>query len=71
MAKSQVLPNTDTKSSAPNQRPSQDEIAIRAHEKYLERGAIEGHDFDDWLQAELELTLRGINGGSTKITSSR
>ena len=38
--------------------PSEQEIAIRAHELYLGRGAEEGHELDDWLQAERELKAR-------------
>jgi DUF2934 family protein len=32
-----------------------DEIAKRAFELYCERGRHDGHDVDDWLQAEREL----------------
>jgi Protein of unknown function (DUF2934) len=38
--------------------PSEQEIAIRAHELFLERVAVEGHDLEDWLQAERELKAR-------------
>lgn len=34
---------------------SHDEIARRAYEVYLARGAAPGRDLDDWLQAEREL----------------
>jgi hypothetical protein len=27
-------------------------IAVRAYELYRERGCHDGHDFDDWLEAE-------------------
>lgn len=30
----------------------QGEIAKIAYDLYLQRGMIEGYDFDDWLQAE-------------------
>ncbi|HWK08888.1 MAG TPA: DUF2934 domain-containing protein [Vicinamibacterales bacterium] len=36
-------------------RPSHPEVAARAYELYLERGATDGHDTEDWLQAESEL----------------
>jgi DUF2934 family protein len=36
-----------------NLKPEQ--IAARAYQLYLERGRTDGHDFDDWLQAEYEL----------------
>jgi hypothetical protein len=32
-----------------------EQIAARAYQLYLERGRTDGHDFDDWLQAEYEL----------------
>jgi Protein of unknown function (DUF2934) len=38
--------------------PSEQEIAIRAHALFLESGAVEGHDLEDWLQAERELKAR-------------
>jgi hypothetical protein len=36
--------------------PTVEEIAIRSYELYLERGRIDGHDVEDWLQAESELS---------------
>ena len=38
--------------------PSYDEIAMRAYEIYLTRGASPGRDLDDWLEAERELQVR-------------
>lgn len=35
--------------------PSADEIAARAYERYQSRGGEDGHDIDDWLEAEREL----------------
>ncbi|MBM3861001.1 MAG: DUF2934 domain-containing protein [Verrucomicrobia bacterium] len=35
--------------------PSHEQIAARAYQIYLERGCQNGHDMDDWLQAEYEL----------------
>jgi hypothetical protein len=35
--------------------PTHDEIAQRAHDRYLGRGASDGADVDDWLEAEREL----------------
>jgi hypothetical protein len=40
-------------------KPSQDEIRLRAYQRYLERGGGHGMAFDDWLAAERELKLRG------------
>jgi hypothetical protein len=36
-------------------QPSEQEIAQRAHELFLQRGSISGHELEDWLQAEKEL----------------
>jgi hypothetical protein len=38
-----------------NNKPSHEEIRLRAYEIYLERGWLPGHELDDWLQAEGEL----------------
>ncbi len=36
-------------------RPSEEQVRVRAYQIYLERGGQHGHDADDWLQAEYEL----------------
>jgi DUF2934 family protein len=41
----------------PEQFPTQEQIAKRAHQFYLERGGSHGKDKEDWLQAELQLTM--------------
>ncbi|NJN70409.1 MAG: DUF2934 domain-containing protein [Nitrospira sp.] len=33
----------------------QQRIAMRAYERYQERGYSDGHDLDDWLEAERDL----------------
>jgi hypothetical protein len=38
---------------------SEQEIATRAYELYQARGANDGSDLDDWLQAERELNRGG------------
>jgi hypothetical protein len=35
--------------------PSEQDIAVRAHELFLKRGAVRGHELEDWLEAEREL----------------
>jgi len=37
-------------------RPSIDGVAARAYLHYLERGGVDGHDLDDWLLAEREIS---------------
>jgi hypothetical protein len=34
----------------------QEQIRRRAHELYEQRGRDDGHELDDWLQAESEMT---------------
>ena len=40
---------------------SEQEIRGRAYEIYLERGAQPGHELEDWLRAERELTASRSN----------
>jgi len=35
-----------------------EQVRMRAYELFEQRGREEGHDFDDWLQAEAEITQR-------------
>jgi DUF2934 family protein len=41
--------------SAAETGPTEEEIRTRAYQRYLERGAGHGLDFEDWLEAEREL----------------
>jgi hypothetical protein len=38
--------------SAPAPRPSEDEIRDYANHLYVQHGSLNGHDRDDWLEAE-------------------
>jgi Protein of unknown function (DUF2934) len=53
-------PTTPTVVKAENQAEPTPEILeqirARAHELFEQRGREEGHDLDDWLQAEAEVT---------------
>jgi hypothetical protein len=44
----------NAESSTPDS-PTYDEIAEAAYHRYLRRGAENGADFDDWVEAEREL----------------
>jgi Protein of unknown function (DUF2934) len=46
------------KGGGPSAGPSVDDIRRRAYERYLERGGNHGQHFDDWLEAERELTRK-------------
>ena len=39
-------------------QPTYDDIAKAAYQRYLSRGGSDGRDFDDWIEAERELTKR-------------
>jgi Protein of unknown function (DUF2934) len=56
---------TTTSAGTPVQTPTQmnkstpdfqEQIRRRAYELYEQRGSDDGHDLDDWLQAESEVT---------------
>jgi hypothetical protein len=49
-------------------QPAQDEIARRAYELYLQRGSVPGHETDDWLQAEAELSAESARGEDAEET---
>ncbi len=42
----------------------EEQIRHRAYSFYEQRGRQEGHDLDDWLQAEAELTGRKAKSAS-------
>ena len=45
--------------------PTHEQITLRAHQIYLERGFYPGNDLADWLAAEKELTeLSGSEGAN-------
>jgi hypothetical protein len=48
-------PASKTPVSKRSANPSDTEIARRAFALYCERGSQDGHDVEDWLQAEREL----------------
>jgi hypothetical protein len=52
-----ATPQIERDEPAPSE-PSVHEIRLRAYHLFLDRGAFHGADFDDWLQAEMELKKR-------------
>ena len=54
MSKTKEAPAAKSKKAAAA-KPTQDQIAARAYEIYLERGATPGDPMQDWLRAEHEL----------------
>lgn len=49
--------NTTSKSDAKKAPPTYHAIAARSYELYLARGQQDGHDVEDWLAAEAELSV--------------
>lgn len=60
----------NTKTSTPL-TISEQEIAARAYEIFLKRGASHGHDLDDWLEAERELAAATAASEIEEPTKSR
>ena len=54
-------PEKPTTNIASESHPNlEEEIRRRAHELYEERGREDGHDMEDWLRAEAEITGTGV-----------
>jgi hypothetical protein len=47
---------TVKKSKKMKSQPTQEQIALRAYQIYLERNGAPGNPFEDWVRAERELT---------------
>jgi hypothetical protein len=45
----------DTQPSFTESRPDADRVAQRAYERYEARGREDGHDMEDWFEAEREV----------------
>lgn len=59
MKSSQVVPSVPIKTDLPitdGAGELQDQIRARAYQLYEQRGRDDGHNLDDWLQAEAELS---------------
>jgi len=46
------------KAGAVKSAPTQEDIARRAYQIYLERGGAPGHELEDWTRAERELVQK-------------
>ncbi len=42
----------------------QEQVRCRAYELYEKRGKEDGHDIEDWLQAESEMTTRTMKAAA-------
>src|SRR5215831_3507856 len=52
--KTDVMSESDV-TRQPDGQPTEDEVRMRAYHRYLERGATDGSDIGDWVEAEKEL----------------
>ena len=50
-----LTPNESLASRSMGSEPSDEDIRMRAYQRYLERGGDHGMDFEDWLAAEREI----------------
>ena len=48
-------PRPNGQSAPMDVEPTEDDIRLRAYQRYLERGGEHGTDFDDWVEAERDL----------------
>ena len=55
----EMLQNKKSSSGASDSYSQEEGIRARAYELYLERGMHDGHDLEDWLRAEEEVTTGG------------
>jgi len=55
------MKDRSTKSTADPHPNLDEEIRRRAYELYENRGCENGHDIDDWLRAEAEVTGVAVN----------
>jgi hypothetical protein len=71
MPKTKEAPAPKVRKAAPTKsKPTQDQIAARAYEIYLERGSTPGDPMQDWLRAERELAAPSKKSGSkSKVIS--
>lgn len=53
-----ILPAAQTEAKPRCAEPTEQDIRERAYQIYLERGGAQGHDLEDWMQAERELRGR-------------
>ena len=58
-----------TTTGAPSvKEPTAEEIRMRAYYIYQERSGVDGHDLEDWLQAEHELREGKVETETVRVT---
>ncbi len=69
MAKTRESSLPKTQPRIAKSQPTQEQIAVRAYQLYLERGGTPGNELEDWIQAERQLI--GDNGKSRLKTKAK
>ena len=59
-----TMKETPRPASTPTEKKLEAQIRLRAYEKYEARGHENGHELDDWLEAEIEITGNATQGAS-------
>jgi hypothetical protein len=60
MTRTPTMPSRTTHQITKSTRELQEQIRRRAYELYEQRGRDDGHELDDWLQAESEVTQQKV-----------
>jgi hypothetical protein len=56
-----VIPEHQPSVAAENRHAiTKDDVAQRAYELFLARGRVDGHDVEDWLEAERQLVVESM-----------
>jgi len=56
-----VVPEDQPSVAAENHRAiTKDDVAQRAYELFLARGRVDGHDVEDWLEAQRQLVAENM-----------
>ncbi len=56
-----VIPEDQPSVTTENHRAiSKDDVAPRAYELFVARGRVDGHDVEDWLEAERQLVAESM-----------
>ena len=70
MSKATVKPSAESGPQSTEGHPTREEIGLRAHQVYVERGGAPGQHVEDWLQAERELLEKyGKTGPKAKAAA--
>lgn len=59
-----TMKETPTPASIPTKQKLEEQIRRRAYELYEARGPEDGHELEDWLQAEIDITGNATTGAA-------